>query len=77
MAAEDQKKKWESVPLLQYFTENGKWRSHLAGAGLVGILLIFLSGYLPGDSGEEQEVQLAAAASETERYAQELEREAE
>ena len=73
MAAEDQKKKWESVPLLQYFSENGKWRSLLAGGGVGGILLIFLSGYLPGDSGEEQEVQLAAAASETERYAQELE----
>lgn len=74
MADEDRKREKGTKSLLQYFTENGRWRSLLAAAGLIGIFLIFLSGYLPQKEEEVQNVQEEMTVSETEKYARELEK---
>lgn len=70
MAAEEEKS--AGIAFWRRFIENGRWRNLLAGAGLVGILLIFLSGYF--SSGESPpETAQQTTVSETQQYARQLE----
>jgi len=75
MKAEEKDGKTQKGGLLNFFAGNENCRKIILGAGLIGIALIFLSGFLTNSGKTEQKANSAATASTAQEYETHLEKE--
>ena len=74
MADEKKKGGMDLKPWFQKIAENEKYRRILLLIGMIGIALIFLSGYFKSDSPEDTNLPTTSSQITSEQYAEDLER---
>lgn len=74
MADEKKKGGMDLKPWFQKIAENEKYRRILLLIGMIGIALIFLSGYFKSDSAEDTNLPTTSSQITSEQYAEDLER---
>ncbi|MCI1964692.1 MAG: stage III sporulation protein AG [Oscillospiraceae bacterium] len=75
MKTEEKDGKFKKSGLMRLFAENENCRKIIMGVGLIGIALIFLSGFLPDSGKTEQKTDSSVKATTAQEYETNLEKE--